>query len=70
MEALLTKFKIVFTDKEFVIVPVNYLLSLNVGGIKESRHMKLKEQNEWQTGNTINGGRLLISIMNPAAINY
>ena len=54
MEALLTKFKIVFTDKEFVIVPVNYLLNLN----------------EWQTGNTINGGRLLISIMNPAAINY
>ena len=143
MEALLTEFKIVFTDKEFVIIPVNYLLSLNVAGIKESRHMKFKGleeeaitiskkkyaelieitvakeaenkiftsagkelfkrillkddirrielkysdgtgeiifadysadfttgENEWQTGKTINGGRLLISVINPAAISY
>ena len=140
MGFVLTELKIIFKDKEYVVVPVNYLLSLGITGIQESRHMKREQsepliykskyaeliditiakeaadkiftsrgtelfkkilnknditkielkysdgtgeiicadysadfttgENEWQVSNTINGGRLVIFIHNPAVISY
>ena len=42
-DSVLTELKIIFDDKEYVVVPVNYVLSLNVSGIQESRHIKRKK---------------------------